>query len=217
MEILKFIIIGIGFVPVIAGFSVYRVLRFDMKIALYYLLYNALTELIALPFNLKHINNLWLYNIFSLVESIVYFYLFSHWFGARNKVRVFLSMTLLYFILWIGTKFFLSSIMDYDYIENLFKSIIMTLLFGILIVKIQAEDSLPLYRDYRFWFSAAIIFYSCLYMATMIVHIGKFAVNNEKLVRTSWLVLTATNTVSYLLLTYSFLCFYKKRTSHFSS
>lgn len=123
-----------------------------------------LTEIISLPFSLKGLNNLWLYNISKPIQFGFLILYFSSVLKIKNINKYFLVLV----IVLIGIYFrYTSKLNDYNSLEDvLYSGIIIVFCTKYFFELIKAENFLSLHCT-EFWYcSSLFIFYGTNFCVT---------------------------------------------------
>jgi hypothetical protein len=213
MSALEYIAVFSTFAPVICGVLFFRALRIDLKIAFVFFVYICVHQTICFYMAKNHMNNVWLMNIENLVEALFFFDLFLRFAELSGKFYTWLTMSLIYIAFWVIMVAWNGSIW-LDLTPSLFfaSSLFMIPLFGWLIVKLHHDETILVYRDYRFWFAASVLIFYTLNFTYLIAN-NLIDNNIDFMLRKLSYILLISASISNLLFGYSFICFYRNRNS----
>ncbi len=159
MRLLINLTILTDFVPILYGLRFYRTFSSDLKFVFFFLLFTALVDLVGGITGYNSINNEWLFNLQSPVETIAELYLVLRWFNLINYQMIYSFLSIGYLVYWFSSTVLNSSVMIYNTDEKTIKGLLVILLYGALIVKFILKDTHNVFHDYRFWFAASIFTY----------------------------------------------------------
>jgi len=199
--------------PALIALYRYRLLDSEMKIFALFLLLGSCVE--ACDIILAHyaMNNIWLFNLFSVLEGFVICYVIGKWFESPKMFRVSMVLFTVYFCYWIYTAMMTISLMEFNNYEKTVKGLIFIFLSAILLVRLSRDESIMIQRDYRFWIAAAVLVY---FSATLIVFstANVFLQDHHRAMEYSWLIHSVVNIAGNILLASGFIWYYRRMNSY---
>jgi hypothetical protein len=195
-------------VPLIVSFLRFTALNRDLKILTCFFVFATVIETSNFIEFTHQMNNLWLLNIFALIEGAVFFYLCAKWFDSLKAFRAVMLLFGLYFIYWIYTTFITGNFFDFNDKEKTLKGILLIVISGYLLIRISAEDSLLMTKDYRFWILSAILIYFSV--SEVVFATAHFVLENQPAIQKAWAIHSVINIISNLLFAIGFACSYQK-------
>ncbi|MFQ6103025.1 MAG: hypothetical protein ACE5OP_01890 [Candidatus Glassbacteria bacterium] len=153
----------------------------------------------ALAFHKSY--NLWLFNIFIVVDYSFLALVFSFWQKKKTFEKILRLSVPLFLLFWLGAKLF--QLESFDQINNYsrtLESLILTAISLYTLYILNEEDDILLIRDRRFWAAAAVLIYFAGNM--MIFAIGEVILGGVHV----WLVHSSLNIVTNLCYAGAFLC-----------
>jgi hypothetical protein len=195
--------------PLAAALYGFRRLNFEMKLLGYFFILSAFVDVTLLITASFHANNLWLLNIFMLIEAAVYLFICARWLHSEKLFRSVMVLFVLYFLFWIYTTFVSGSFTEFNDKEKTLKGILLVLISGYLLIRISQEETIYLTRDYRFWVLSGILLYFLI--GVIVFTTANYVLENHvKAMYYSWSIHSVINIISNLLFAYGFLCYYRK-------
>ena len=123
------------------------------------LLLGVLVDLLGLRLAKHQSNNVWLINIYTLVEfSLLSFFFIRLQKFKQNKFHIFVYATFL--LLWMIQNFIIQNINQFDYFSQAIEFLIL-FIFCLLYFfkKAKTYDTIFIYNTYEFWLVTAILIY----------------------------------------------------------
>jgi hypothetical protein len=195
--------------PLAAALYKFRQLNTGLKILGVFFIFSAAVEAMMIILSGYGVKNVWLANVFALLEAAVYFYLCGRWFNLVEMFKAVMWLFIMYFIYWLLTTFFAGSFLEFNDKEKVLKGIFLIGISGYLLIRISAEDSIMLVKDYRFWILSAILIYFSI--SEVVFATANFILdNNHPAMEYVWAIHSMINIISNLLFAYGFVCYYRK-------
>jgi hypothetical protein len=195
------------------GFSLYRYkqLKDELKIVTVFFVIASLTEAILNITSLKMFNNLWLINIFSVIEAFTFCFVIGKWFNSKKMFRLAILLFILYFVYWLYSVLMNGDIFKFNGAEKSVKAFVLIFLSGCLLVRLSSHEETPILENYRFWIAAAIMIY---FSITLVVYCTEaFLIDGKGASYYTWIIHSVTNIVSNFLIAFGFLWYYRKMNS----
>ncbi len=194
-----------GILPLLVGIYAYKYLKRDMKILLIYFALSFIVEIIAVYIaQVLHKHNIWLYNIFMIIEYSFFMVVISLW--QKNKsIKKILQFSIPIFILiGIITQIYLESLNQFNNLTRPIESIIFTLVASFTLSRFSLEYSgQSLLKNHRFIILVGILIYfagNTFLFALM----G----NELSIVKSYYFIIhSCLNIFAYLIFTWGFYCF----------
>lgn len=180
----------------------------------YYFIVAALVELVTGIMGLQGINNLLISNIFFLVQCVFLTVLLLVW--IQSPVFRYLIISSLAIIVCIASVrlIFIHSVSELDNVSMAIESIILILASGIGLLSTGTETTIPILRNYRFWFCSAIFLYFSLSIAVFCTS-NIFLDGQIYLRHYTWVINLVLTIASNILFSTGLLCLPLKKTSYF--
>jgi hypothetical protein len=211
-RILVFISVFSSILPFIAGLRVLKKIdrNFDLIIFLFGVVF--VLELSSTAMALTGLNNIWIGNSFRLIELFTYTYVFSAWIGTRaiQLQRNVLSALFLVFFLYT-TIFVFKSIFVFNTYAHAVEALILVYFAGLLLFHTSGHTQLDLFRDPRFWFGSAVLFFFSVNL--LVFGMAQYILQIDTTeFRQIWVIHSVSNVFFNLLCTVGFLCSWRART-----
>jgi hypothetical protein len=195
--------------PFAAALLHFRLLNAELKLLGWLFIVSALIETYCLVTSQYRINNVWLLNIYNVLEGFVFFYICARWFQSGRLFRFIMGAFIVYVMYWTYSTFITGSLFEFNEKEKTLKGILLILISGYLLLHISKEETLVLTQDYRFWFTAAMLVYFSVGVA--LFSTANFVLeDNVKAMYYSWNVHSVINIICNLLYAYGFTWYYRR-------
>lgn len=200
--------------PFIISISQFSRLNTELKFLAYFFSFATAIEIIAFTMSIYRLNNLWLMNIYTLIEGVVFFWLLGKWFESKTMFVVIITLLALYVGYWCYTTFLQEGILIFNSKEMTVKAIFLIFLSGYLLIKLSMKDEINLLNNYIFWISAGILIY---FLVSLVVFSSADFMITDKFsaMHYTWTIHSIINILANLLFFYAFLC-YRKNNSYIS-
>src|SRR5436190_7159655 len=99
-----------GFLPIAAFIYRFKALNSELKILAIFLIFSVLVEALTFVEGIYRLNNMVLFNIFTLAEGFVFFYIVGKWFHSKRMFKYAMILFFVYFIYWFYTTFITANI-----------------------------------------------------------------------------------------------------------
>ena len=162
-----------------------------------------------------HLNNHYLYNIYLLISTPLYLYLFYNFLDFKGKFRkIYLYTSILISLAFLLNFFFFEGIMKFNTLSVILMSFCTTILSILLLFKLAvSENYFILSKHPYFWIAAGLLIFS---LGTLVVlgmsqfiRINNLTIVNKALYRT---IMPVLNVIIYSSYTYAFyLCAQMKK------
>ncbi len=167
-----------SFIPVLAGFYFYKRLKKDRLILLYLLLYAVWVEMSNAWLASHGRYNLWQVNIYILVELTCLLFVFNMW--VKHITMRWLSLTggIAFYLLWVFVFLQKKDMNVSNLPADITGSVLLLLASGFVVTTISLESEQPIFRNYKFIFSAASFIYFCVntflsYIFTLLIDVPR--------------------------------------------
>lgn len=189
-------------IPFVIGIFFYRKLGKDLKIFLLLLAISVIVEAIVDYFAFLKINNLWLFNIYFLIDYSFFMIVFSLWQDNRkikNTLRISIPV---FFIIWLIFLFILGGFLKFNYVARYIECIIFTIVSLYTLYKIGLDGDILVYKDYRFWISLGVLIY---FAGNIFIYALGFLMDSE-FMDSAWIIHNSLNITHNLCFAGGFLC-----------
>jgi len=194
--------------PSIGAVLIWRYSSQEIRLLSFLFWFATIIELL----NLLQINagrdNIWIINIYSLIEGMLLLYLFGIWHLSKiSKNAIWLAL-ISYMLFWSYST--LDNIHQFNTGEKTFKGILLAIASGMFLLQFSFRENIILQQHYRFWFASAILFYFSL---TVIVFTTANYIlkNNIHAMKYGWQVHSYINIISNIMFANGFRCYYLKK------
>jgi hypothetical protein len=195
-------------VPLVASLYKYRTLNSLLKGVSLFFVFAAVVELAGDILAQQKINNLWLINIYSLIEGFIFCYVIMKWSESRSFFLTGAILFSVYFLFWWYSGFISGTIFNLNGEEKTVKAFMLLFLSGYFLIRLSTNENVIMMEDYRFWISCALMLY---FSVTIIVFCTEtFLVNGYNVSYYSWIIHSVTNIISNLLFAFGFIWYYRK-------
>ena len=190
-----------------AALYMYKQLHSEIKLLGNFFILSTAVELFILVTSEKGIPNIWLFNVFGLIEGIVLFYICGKWSGTQRAFYTIIFLFLLYVVYWIYNFYLSPDISQFNDKGNSLKGILLIIISGFVFIRITKDNDM-INKDYRFWILSAILIY--FGVGTIIFATANYILDNtEKAMTASWNIHSIVNVISNVLYAYGFRCYYQ--------
>lgn len=191
------------FIPLIIGLILFRYLNKPQKILLYLIIFGSSVELVSLTTNMQ---NLWVYNIFDIVEFTLLMLMFKLIIFESQLKNIFIPLIITNILIRVLLVF-----LDVDSIYNI-KSYF-TLITNAIIIILSMRELLAislkgqklLLQNPLFWILISLLIY---FATTIFVNFISFLVEAEKLY-SIYIIHSIANLLANMFFTYAFYQQYK--------
>lgn len=172
---------------------------------------SAAVEIASALLSMKGINNLWMGNIFFLVECFFLGIIIWQWLESK-KLRIFIFVFLVTFLpVWVFTTFFVLDFYKFNNYARAIESIVFVFLACFLLIAVSTDASQAIYKNPKFWFGSGLLIY---FSVNLVVFgtVNYILLNREHLMDNTWVIHSVTNIFANLLFATGFLCIKRKAT-----
>ena len=190
--------------PLAGGILRFRSLSNDLKWLFLFFLVSAVTEFVAHILKMNSVNNLWLGNIFFLLECFFWSIIITWWLDSK-KVRLFISVFLpAFLIFWAFTTFFVLDFFVFNNYARTIESFAFVFLSCFLLIAVSTDTSEVIFKNPKFWFGSALLIY---FSVNLIVFgtVNYILSNHGQLMDNTWMIHSVTNIFANLLFAIGFL------------
>ena len=121
---------------------------------------SAVAEVIELCMTLYHIRNLWVSQIFTLIEYILILSVCYLWKPKKTDKRILIIFIIAFTILWIVSKFTFEPFYLGDTYTSSVSKIIQIIVAASVLFDVLQDTDIQLKTDARLWISAGVIIYA---------------------------------------------------------
>jgi len=207
-------ILAIGDLNLISGFSILLPLTLGLiklkSLGKEYILLFVLVcisfvvEIVAGILSANTQNNLWLGNIFFLVEGLLWCLVLRQWLESR-KLRLFIFIFMvIYVIVWTLTTFFVLDFYKFNSYARSLESFVFVFLSCFLMMAVSTDTSQVIFKNPKFWFGSALL----IYFSVNLIVFGtvNYMATQRTLMDNTWMIHSVTNIFANLLFAVAFLC-----------
>ncbi len=195
--------------PLIAGLFRFKLSGNDFRWLFIFFLISAITEFIAHSLKRNGVNNLWLGNIFFLLEYVFWSFIIAQWLHSK-KIRLFIFIFLpAYFIIWCVTTFMVLDFYMFNSYARTIESLVFVFLSCFLLIAVSTDTTQLIFKNPKFWFGSALL----IYFSVNLIVFGTanyISSNQEQLMNNTWIIHSFTNIFANLLFAIGFLCIRQK-------
>jgi hypothetical protein len=200
-EIIRIISIWIIVLPVLAGFINYKGLNKDSRWIFFLVLIAAVPQLLTFTIN-EHTSALNLsYNLYTLVEMLVFYFLFANKFLQKSSRMVVYVSVAAYLL--IAFYFFISKGIAVEFLNTLVcvnNCIYMLWILLLLKEQYQAKETLIVKTNPFMWYLLGILIYApCSVIAFALYHYMRE--QNSGIIANLWVIQSICNILLYILFT----------------
>lgn len=212
-------ILAIGNLNLVSGFSILFPLAVgSVKLKSLGKDYTSLFVLICISFIVEIIsgilsinvhNNLWLGNIFGLIECFFWSFIIRQWLESK-RIRAFIfSFLAVFLIFWTYTTFFVLDFYTFNNYARTIESVAFVFLSCFLLIAVSTDTTQVIFKNPKFWFGAALLIY---FSVNLIVFgtVNYISSNHKLLMDNTWTIHSVTNIFTNLLFAIGFLCIRQK-------
>jgi hypothetical protein len=146
-------------VPLVVGLFYYRRLMREMKILVLYLSISFIFELSLFLLGLLGINNLWMVQVWTIIEYIFIVVLFSYWMKV-GKIRMVLIYSVIPFIIfYIIDVALLSEVDKFNSYSRSVECLIFSGVAGYALYDLSKTHTGSLWQNFRFYLILAVFLY----------------------------------------------------------
>lgn len=187
--------------PLLAGLGKIKSLEKEYTLLFVLVAVSFAVEIVADALGLYHRNNLWLGNIFYLVECFFLSIIIARWLHSK-KLRQFIIIFLAaYLPVWVFTTFFALDFYTFNHYARTIESFAFVFFSCFLLMAVSTDTSQVIFKNPKFWFGSALL----IYFSVNLIVFGTF--NYMSSVHgNAWPIHSVTNIFANLLLAIGFLC-----------
>jgi hypothetical protein len=213
------LILVIGNLNLISGFSIalplaiglikLKSLGREFGLVFVFIIISFAVEIITDIMSINRHNNLWLGNIFFLLECFFWSVIIRRWLETR-KIRLFILIFLAaYLVFWGFTTFFVLDFYKFNSYARAIESFVFVFLSCFLLIAVSTDTTQVIFKNPKFWFGSALLIY---FSVNLIVFgtVNYISSNQGQLMNNTWMIHSVTNIFANLLFGVGFLCIRKK-------
>jgi hypothetical protein len=179
-------------IPALTAILVFGRLNAEMRILALLFIFAAFIEGLNFLSAANSINNVWLINIYSLIEGSILIFILSSWNKYRLLKQAFNLALIIYVLFWIVTTLIINNIFHFNEVEKTAKGILLILISGIILMQNTRTESVKLFRSFVFWITSAILIYFSLTLIIFTTAIHLLNGNHEAM-EYSWQIHSVVN------------------------
>src|SRR5262245_42762499 len=145
--------------PVLAGAWFFRNISIDLVPVYFFFYFTTLQDYFTTLLALFHHPNVWLMNIYQLIESAFYPFIFHRFLFGRKRKLLFFLLEISLFLLWAYTTFFVYSRNEPNSITRTFVSLVIVLYAGNVLIRLSKDTTLFLFSNPWFWLASGCLIY----------------------------------------------------------
>lgn len=193
-----------GLLPLTVGLLFFRRLGKDLRLLIVLLALGFSLDVASIPFAIHRVSNIWLINIYFLVDYTLLTFVLSYW-QDQPLVRRALRMSVApVALVWLASQIALGSLSHFNFLTRTLECILLSVAAIYTLWQIGlSQTDLPLSRDYRFWISLSVLIY---FSGTIFLYAFGFLINT-KLMGAAWVIHSGLNVTANLGYTGGLLCF----------
>jgi hypothetical protein len=210
---LNFLSFYITFLPPVIAWYKYATQPRDLKILTCFFYITMIIELGQYLLYKQHQNNIWLINLFSVIEGIFFILLLYLWSKSKVFKRFMIFSMIAFIVFWIETTFIRSSIFVFQDNEKTLKCIIMIFGSCYILTHYAIESTSIIYYEYKFWMITSIMFYFTL---TLVVFATSNIIleNNTAAYDITYPIHSVVNIITNIFFFIGYLCYIRKVNSY---
>ena len=147
--------------PLAAGLVAFRRNSADLRWLVLFYAIATLVETISRSLSSEYKNNIWLLNIYLLIEGLVFVNMLAFWHGRSNVREAAAIFSVAFASFWAVSIFYFGSLFVVNNAAFTAAALLNVAFSGLALYRLSGVPGPSLLRNYRFWFAAGIlIFYS---------------------------------------------------------
>lgn len=146
-------------VPLVVGLYYYRLLIREMKILVLYLSISFIFELSLFFYGSFGINNLWLIQVWTIIEYIFFVILFSFWIQEGKFRKMLIYSTIPFIIFYITDIVLLSEVDKFNNYSRSVECLIFSGVAGYALYDLSKAHTGSLWQNFRFYLILAVFLY----------------------------------------------------------
>jgi len=194
--------------PVIAGMIRFPFLPVEMRSFFYFFILVLFEEIANAITQSRGIDNLWINNLFGLVEGIYFLMLFRYW-EKSPQFRIICHVLIgIYVLTWLFTSLTRQQFVEYNVIMKSIESVFISFASIYIIMRLTLNRTESVFHDYRFWMLATtLIFFST---SLVLQATADLILEDGSLFRAhSWIFYIGIGVTCNLLYTFGFLYYFR--------
>lgn len=190
-----------GLIPLVVGAILYRYLVKEMKILLLYFPTAIAVDSMGIILALKSINNLWLFNIFTVAEYSFFVFVFSFWQKKELKKKFQFSIPL-FFVIWLTIQIVLGTVNRLNYLSMTIEGILLSAIALYTLYNLSLKTEKLIYKDRQFWVAFGVITY---FMGNLVLFSLGYLIETQ-FMDSAWIIHSLLNIAANIFYTGGFLC-----------
>lgn len=195
--------------PLTVGFTRLKLLGKEYRLLFVFIAISFAVEIITSIMSMNSKNNLWLGNLFFLVECFFWCIIIMGWLASK-RTRLFIFIFLAaYTLIWGFTTFFVLDFYMFNTYARTVESFTFVFLSCFLLITVSTDTSQVIFKNPKFWFGSALLIY---FSVNLIVFgtVNYISSNHAQLMDNTWIIHSFTNIFANLLFAIGFLCIRQK-------
>lgn len=188
--------------PVATGLFFYHELNKDLKIFLTLLGVAFLTDIFSFALAFYNIENLWIFNIFILINYSLLIIVLTFWTGNPVLNRTMKFSIPVFVSIWIIVQIVMGSLNQLNFVVLTLQGIIFSLLSIYILYRLSGRSDVLLSRDYRFWIVVGLFIY---YAGNLLLFAFGYLIET-RFMYSAWVIHSLLNITANLFYAGGFLC-----------
>lgn len=195
--------------PLFVGILVYKKLDADFKLFFYFQIFSFLTDCLNYYLFTQLKNNIWVMNVFNLIEFFILFFIAIRLSRSKHPKRILLPSLVIFSTLWVYLILIKNSLFESNDLLNGIQSLSMICISCYALIKISEQVHVSILSNESFWLLSGIIIY---FAGTFVVYsiLNEIIHASDSRMDEAWCVLDVLNICSNLLYAKAYLCHSRK-------
>jgi hypothetical protein len=201
----EFVTVISNLIPFVVGLILYRYLVKELKILLIYFLTAISVDIIGIFLALNSVNNLWLFNIFTVAEYSFFIIIFSFW-QKKELKRKFQFSIPLFFLIWLIIQIIIGTFNKLNYPSMTIEGIVLATIAFYTLYNLSLDTKKLIYKDKRFWIAFGVITY---FTGNLLLFSFGYLIETD-FMDSAWLIHSALNITANIFYTGGYLCYHPR-------
>jgi hypothetical protein len=201
----EFVTVISNLIPFVVGLILYRYLVKELKILLIYFLTAISVDIIGIFLALNSVNNLWLFNIFTVAEYSFFIIIFSFW-QKKELKRKFQFSIPLFFLIWLIIQIIIGTFKKLNYPSMTIEGIVLATIAFYTLYNLSLDTKKLIYKDKRFWIAFGVITY---FTGNLLLFSFGYLIETD-FMDSAWLIHSALNITANIFYTGGYLCYHPR-------
>jgi hypothetical protein len=196
-------------IPLVTGIVNFKKFSRTLKAFFLFFIFSFFIEIITGYLNKHGKNNLWLINIYLVIEFSVFSYFTALFSKAAWLINLNYALVALFLLLWIFSTVFFYGLLRLNNLCFTLASLILFIMSAFTLFRISTETDANLFVDPIFWIVSSIFIY---FSANLFIFCLSDLILDEKslIMHKAWIIHSFWNIVANILFSIGFLCRYRK-------